>query len=168
MITMRVLLDTNIVYDILCKRPYDEDGLLRMRVMHAFGDVELWVSSKSYTDLYYLMRRELDSKTAHELLEDTLEWVSVCSIDESDIHSALQARWKDFEDSLVHVCAQKIKADYLVTRDAEGFEKSLIPNGSASSFMDYVFRETNVRYALEDRLDVESPASKDAPLSSAQ
>ena len=147
---MRALLDTNIVYDILCKRPFDEEGLLRMRVMHAFGDVELWVSAKSYTDLFYLMRRELDSKAAHDLLEDTLEFLKICSVEEADVRAALHARWTDFEDSLVDVCAQKIKADYLVTRDAKGFDASRIPHGDASSFMDFVFQKTNVRYAIEE------------------
>ena len=150
---MRALLDTNIVYDILCKRPFDEDGLLRMRVMHAFGDVELWVSAKSYTDLYYLIRRELSSEAAHDLLEDTLEWLNVCSVEEADVRAALGARWRDFEDCLVDVCAQKVKADYLVTRDAKGFADSRIPHGSASSFMDFVFQHTNVRYALEGASD---------------
>ena len=145
---MRALLDTNIVYDILCKRPFDEEGLLNMKVMHAFDDVELWVSAKSYTDLFYLMRQELDGETAQELLEDTLEWLEVCSIDKDDIEMALKARWRDFEDCLVDICAQKVKADYLVTRDVKGFSKSRIPHGSASEFMNFVFEKTGMRYAL--------------------
>ena len=145
---MRALLDTNIVYDALCKRPFDEEGLLQLKVMQAFGDVELWVSGKSYTDLFYLMNRELDSDTAQDLLEETLDWVKVCSVDEEDIARALQARWRDFEDSLVNVCAEKVKADYLVTRDIKGFGSTRIPHGSASEFMDFVFEKTRIRYAL--------------------
>ena len=67
---MRALLDTDIMLDILCKRPHDEDGLLQLLVMQAFSDVELWTSAKSYTDLFYIMRRELDSAAAQRLLED--------------------------------------------------------------------------------------------------
>ena len=145
---MRALLDTSIVYDTLCKRPFDEEGLLQLKVMQAFGDVELWVSGKSYTDLFYLMNRELDSDTAQDLLEETLDWVKVCSVDEEDIARALQARWRDFEDSLVNVCAEKVKADYLVTRDIKGFGSTRIPHGSASEFMDFVFEKTRIRYAL--------------------
>lgn len=147
--TMRALLDTNIVYDILCKRPFDEEGLLQLKIMHAFGDVELWVSAKSYTDLFYLMRRELGSDAAHDALEDTLEWLKVCSVEQDDIRVALEARWSDFEDSLVNVCAEKVKADYLVTRDSKGFRKARIPNGIASDFAEFVFEKTRVRYAIE-------------------
>ena len=150
---MRVLLDTNIIYDILCKRPYDADGLLQLKVMEAFGDVDLWISAKSYTDLFYLIAKELGSEQAQALLESTLEWLSVCSVEEDDIKSGLQARWSDFEDCLVNICAEKVKADYLITRDAHGFDDARIPHGSASSFMDFVFEKTNVRYALEGAAD---------------
>lgn len=146
---MRVLLDTNIVYDILCKRPFDEDGLLQLKIMHAFGDVELWVSAKSFTDLFYLMRQELESPVTHDLLEESLSWLKACSVDEGDIEQALQARWHDFEDSLVNVCAEKVKADYLITRDEKGFRNASVPHGTASEFMEFVFEKTNVRYAIE-------------------
>ena len=146
---MRVLLDTNIVYDILCKRPFDEGGLLQLKIMHAFGDVELWVSAKSFTDLFYLIRQELESPAAHDLLEESLSWLKACSVDEGDIKQALQARWHDFEDSLVNVCAEKVKADYLITRDEKGFRNASVPHGTASEFMEFVFEKTNVRYAIE-------------------
>ena len=147
---MRALLDTNIMFDILCKRPFDEDGLLQLKVMQAFSDVELWVSAKSYPDLFYLMRRELDRDAAQSLLEDTFSWVHACSVEESDLLTALRARWDDFEDSLVNVCAEKVKADYLVTRDASGFKRARIPHGTASEFMEFVFEKTNIHYALEE------------------
>ena len=148
---MRVLLDTNIVFDMLCKRPFDEEGLLQLKVMQAFGDVELWVSSKSYTDLFYVMRRELESPDAQDILEESFDWLHVCSVEGDDVKAALGARWHDFEDSLVNVCAEKVKADYLVTRDERGFENASIAHGNASSFMAYVLEETGVSYALADR-----------------
>ena len=145
---MRALLDTNIVYDMLCKRPFDGVGLEQLKIMHAFGDVELWVSAKSYTDLFYLMRQELESDRVHDLLEGTFAWAHACSVDEDDIKAALAARWNDFEDSLINVCAEKVKADYLITRDEKGFRGASIPHGGASAFMDFVQERTGMRYAL--------------------
>lgn len=146
---MRAFLDTNIVYDMLCQRPFDQEAIVRLKVMHAFGDVELWASSKSYTDLFYLIRKELGGDEAQELLESSLEWLQPCSVDGDDLHAALHARWTDFEDCLVNEGARKVKADYLITRDAKGFSASRIPHGSANEFMEFVFEQTNVRYALE-------------------
>ena len=149
---MRVLLDTNIVYDILCARPYDEEALTQLKVMHAFSDVELWVSAKSYTDLFYLIRREIGSDKAHDLLEDTFNWLHACSVDESDIQKALYVRWHDFEDSLVNVCAEKIKADYLITRDEKGFRNANIAHGSAADFMKFVQDKTGISYSVQGLL----------------
>lgn len=151
---MRALLDTNIVYDILCQRPFDEEGLMQLKVMHAFGDVELWVSAKSFTDLHYLIRRELGSEAAHEVLEGVFSWAHACSVDEEDVKRALGARWADFEDSLINVCVENVKADYLVTRDEKGFRDAKVPHGSASDFMQFVFDKTNIRYAIEPEDDV--------------
>jgi len=150
--TMRALLDTNIVYDMLCDRPFDQEAILQLRVMHAFSDIELWVSAKSYTDLFYLMHKEIGSSKAHDLLEDSLTWLHVCSVDETDIKTALEARWQDFEDSLVNVCAEKVDADYLVTRDAKGFSHAKIPHGSVSELMEEVRVRTKVTYAIEELL----------------
>ena len=147
---MRAMLDTNIVYDMLCKRPFDEEGLLQLKIMHAFGDVELWVSAKSYTDLFFLIHRDLECMRVQDMLEETLDWLNVCSVDGDDIRRALDVRWNDFEDSVVNVAAEKVKADYLITRDEKGFRDARIPHGSASEFMQFVFDKTRVRYALEE------------------
>ena len=147
---MRALLDTNIVYDIMCKRPFDEEGLEQLKVMHAFGDVDLWVSAKSFTDLFYLMRREIDSEAAHDALEESFSWLHACSVEEGDIKQALHVRWHDFEDSLVNACAEKVKADYIVTRDEKGFRNAATPHGTASEFMEFVFQKTKVRYAIAE------------------
>ncbi|MDO4183518.1 MAG: PIN domain-containing protein [Coriobacteriia bacterium] len=147
---MRVLLDTNIVYDLLCARPFDQEGLMQLRVMHAFSDVELWVSAKSYADLFYLIRKELGSAAAQDLLEETLSWLKVCSVDGEDVAAAFAARWQDFEDCLINRCAEKTGADYLITRDANGFKKAGMPVGGASEFMQFVFDTTGVTYDTEN------------------
>lgn len=104
------------------------------------------------TYYFYLMRKELGSQAAQELLEDTFTWTHACSIDGTDVQAALAERWPDFEDCLASTCAQKLSADYIITRDANGFKKFLIPSGTASDFMEYVFDTTGVRYSLENLL----------------
>ena len=147
---MRVLLDTNIVIDGLRKRPFDETGLDMLEAMQAFGDVECWVSSKSCTDIFYVIRKEIGSAAAQDIIEESLTRMRLCSIDEQDVKTALGKRWDDFEDCLVDVCAQKVKADFLITRDVAGFERSRIPHGTASDFMAYVKETLNVEYAIGD------------------
>lgn len=147
---MRILLDTNIILDMFQSRGFDEEGLRKLHIMRYFGDVEMWASAKSYPDVFYFLRKELGSERAQDVLAESLAWLKPCSVDEGDVSFALNEHWPDFEDCLVNACARKIKADYLVTRDKEGFGRSEIPHGSASEFMEFVFARTNIRYDVVD------------------
>ena len=54
---MRVLLDTCVLFDIIARRmPFEES--LKLLMPHSFGDLELWVSAKSYTDIFYVMKKK--------------------------------------------------------------------------------------------------------------
>jgi predicted nucleic acid-binding protein len=48
----------------------------------------------------------------------------VASVSEKDIRMALVLGGKDFEDALQVVCAKRIRADYLITRDKGDFADS--------------------------------------------
>ena len=48
------------------------------------------------------------------------------SVTPEDAQVALRARWNDFEDCLVARCAEKIGADYIVTRNVKGFAASKV------------------------------------------
>lgn len=147
---MRALIDSNIMLDILLKRDFDQDALEQLRIMKSFGDVDLWASAKSYADCFYFLSKYLGSEAAYRSLEGTLDWLGICSVDKTDIESALAQHWKDFEDCLINESAKKIKADYLITRDQTGFEQSSIPHGDAADFMAYVAETLHLEYALED------------------
>ncbi len=52
----------------------------------------------------------------------SFELIDVCSIDSDDIKRSADLNWADFEDCLILVAAEKVKADAIVTRDPKGFE----------------------------------------------
>ena len=45
----------------------------------------------------------------------------------ADLEEGLTADWEDLEDFLIAKCAERIKADYILTRDKTGFIQSKIP-----------------------------------------
>ncbi|MEG0477684.1 MAG: PIN domain-containing protein [Raoultibacter sp.] len=124
---MNLLLDTNILIDYLGRKdPYYADAK-KLFVMQVFGDADLWVCAQSFTDAFYVLQKYVTSEQLQAAFEKILERINVCSLGENDIRSAAAARWPDFEDCLIAVCAQKIKADYIVTRDEKGFSASVVP-----------------------------------------
>lgn len=78
------------------------------------------------------------------------EHMNVCSIDGNDIARAAFLAWADFEDCLVYGAAEKVKADYVVTRDAGGFSASRIPVRSASEFFEEYGKAAGVFYDTVD------------------
>ena len=48
------------------------------------------------------------------------------AVDEDRLRHALSLNWSDFEDAVQAAGAEKIEADFLVTRDKKGFRKSSV------------------------------------------
>ena len=121
---MRVLLDTNVLIDYFARRePYYQDAF-KLRVMHEFGDVELWASIQSFADISYVLRNEAGAENLQAAFLASLSFLHVCSLDQGDLEAACKEKWLDFEDCLVDQCSRKVKADFILTRDSKGFTRS--------------------------------------------
>ena len=138
MSAMRVLLDTNVVIDLFTKRPPDGSLSQKFLIMREFGDVELWVSEKSFTDVFYVLHKGFSSERIHAAFQESFQWFNLCSVEGNDIRAVTQQKWEDFEDCLINYCAEKVKADYLITQDASGFARAHIPVASPEEFFELV------------------------------
>ena len=147
---MRLFFDTNVLIDAFTRRPPDGDGVLRLAAMSALGDAEAWVSAKSYTDAFYVLAKEMGSEAVHDAFHESFEWLNVCSVDEADIKLATERRWGDFEDCLIAVGAEKVKADILVTRDLNGFLGSRTPAFTPQQLFDHLESRYGIVYDVVD------------------
>lgn len=143
---MRLLLDTTILIDYFSRREPFFDDCVQLRAMQVFGDAELWVSAKSFTDVFYVLQKPLGYEKVQRMFTESADFLKVCSIDSADIMKASSSKWADFEDCLVHVCAEKIKADFLITRDREGFSRASIPVKSPAEFLMWVEKSKGLVY----------------------
>lgn len=143
---MKLFLDTNVLIDLYQERhPFYED-VKRLQVMEEFGDAELWASAKSFTDIYYIMRKDCAGADILRGFDASFEFLHICSIEGEDVKNAVRLEWLDFEDCLIEMAARKVKADFLLTRDAEGFAQSKIPVKKPGAFLDWVEREHGLVY----------------------
>lgn len=149
MAVARVMLDTNIVIDYLNER---DPFYLRARLLMIggrVGEFDLWLGSSQMTDLIYILSE--GGKPA--LLPRTLErlrglrtFVNVYPASESDIDQMLATSWRDPEDALLFQAALRVKADYLVTRNAEDFESSLVRIVDCDGFFDALREDHGFEY----------------------
>jgi predicted nucleic acid-binding protein len=123
---MKVLLDTNVIMDALQERqPFDAAAkeILRKAQGGAFAAM---FTANAAADIFYLYSRARDTKAARSALEFLLGQYGVVDVTHGDCLNALKLSNDDFEDALVSVCAARVAADCIVTRD-EGFLKADSP-----------------------------------------
>ena len=144
---LQLLLDTNILLDALLQREPFVEGWKTLLVMQEFGDADLWVSAKSFTDVFYVASQRMDSHALQGAFIARLERLHACSITEDDIQAAARAQWDDFEDCLVARAAEKVKADFIVTRDLSGFSQSQISACTPTELVEHVKEEYGIEYA---------------------
>lgn len=143
---MKLLLDTNVLIDYFGRRePYFKDWLTLL-VMQDFGDVELWVSAKSFADVFYIARKQIGSLRLQQMFSASLQFLRICSIGSLDIEEATTAAWDDFEDCLIDIAAKKVKADFIITRDLSGFSKAHIPALSVRQLIELFEKERGLSY----------------------
>jgi hypothetical protein len=70
------------------------------------------------------------------MLLNLCELVTVVGLEHENTVSAItNEKFDDLEDCLQNECAEKIAADYIITRDIEGFAGSVIPAITPSDFL---------------------------------
>ena len=147
---MRAFLDTNGLIDLLTERPPEGVEAVKLLAMQELGDVELWASAKSFTDMFYVMRKENPSEVVQQAFIDSLEYLQVCELGCEDIRAAAERKWTDFEDCLIDVCAEKIRADVLLTRDKDGFKQSRLKTASPKQMFLWLEEEMRLTYEVID------------------
>lgn len=144
---MRLLLDTNILIDYFGRRePYFE-ACCTLRIAEAFGDVELWASAKSFTDVFYVLKKYVSPAAIQQAFAKSRSFLKVASLTDEDVYRAASREWDDFEDCLIAVTAENIAADRIITRDKAGFARSKVPAMTADEFVAWLQDEKSCSYA---------------------
>jgi predicted nucleic acid-binding protein len=121
---MVILLDTNVLIDYFGQRMPFAEEVRQLKVASYFGDIDLWATANSFTDVYYVLSKGNSQAAIQEAFLASREFLSICSVTGEDIYGAAAEQWDDFEDALVASCANRLKADFIVTRDTRGFTGS--------------------------------------------
>lgn len=144
--SMRLLLDTNVLLDYYGRRaPFFEDAK-RLRVAALLGDVELWVAAQSFTGAEYVLRRFAPTEVLRAMMGESLAFLNIASSSAADVEEGIRSGWSDLEDFLVARCAERARADFLLTRDEKGFARSAVPVLSPAGFFEMLERDHGIVY----------------------
>ena len=140
---MNILIDTNIVLDFLLKRePYvknAEEIFIACKQYRVYG----FIAAHSVPNMFYIMRKCYTLYELKQIIKLFTDFVSIVDLTEEMILRALtNHNFSDFEDCLQDECAQKIKADYIITRNTKDYEFSKIKAIEPSNFVNNVLNNS--------------------------
>lgn len=124
---MKILIDTNIIIDVLANREGFAEHAAQLFRLCEVGRVQGHVYALSIANIVYIMRKELDHSKIEEIIEKIDAIFTIVDMKADDLKKAMALPFDDYEDALQSVCASRIKADYIVTRNLKDFKNSKIP-----------------------------------------
>ncbi len=121
---MKVLLDTNIILDVLADRaPFAEDAATIFKLCET-KQLTGVIYALSIPNIVYIMRKELKRDQIESVLQKLSALFEIADMKSEDLRKAASLPVPDFEDALQCVCARRIRANYIVTRNLKDFMNS--------------------------------------------
>ena len=134
---MGALVDTNVVLDALAQRELWAREAQDLLFLAACGKLELYLSSSTITDLYYLVNRHVthDHGRSAEIVDTLMQSLPVVNVGMRECLFAAHSGIADFEDAVVAEAARSAKLDYIVTRNVPDYKNSEVPAISPHDYL---------------------------------
>lgn len=123
----QVLFDSDVLIDVLAQRQPFVTASAQALDRVTQPEVQGFVSGHAVTNIFYILRRQVGSKTARELVSRLLQHLQVASVTDEVIRAALQSSITDFEDAVTSEVANVAGVEVIVTRNTPDFATSAIP-----------------------------------------
>ena len=134
-ISMRITIDTNVIIDVLSKREAFYEDSLRILKLCETNQIDGFVSALSIANIVYILRKELDSEQTKRIITLLSNVLTIDDLKGEDLLKASMMDGLDYEDELQIISAQRIKADYVITRNAKHFLNSSVQVVSPTDFL---------------------------------
>ena len=123
---MVLLIDANIILDVLLNRPdYVKDSAMIWKLCET-EQMKGYVSTLTFANLVYIMRKQLDPEKIEDVFHKLNLIFEFADFSVSDLTHAADLNWKNFEYAVQSVIAERIHADYIITRNVRDFSKSRV------------------------------------------
>ena len=121
-----VFVDTDIILDLLARREPFYLSAARFFARVERGEITACVSSLTFANLYYILRKAGSSAMAVQTLKKFRQLVTVLPVDDRILAQALDSEFPDFEDAIQYYAALNKKISCLVTRNIKDYRKATI------------------------------------------
>ena len=135
---MRILVDTNVILDVLCNRAEFVEASSDVWKRCELEQIEGYISALTVPNIVYILRKELDPQKTEQLIGQLAMIFDIVDLKSADLKSAAEKYNSDYEDA-VQICqAERIKADFIVTRNIRDFKDSKVPALKPSELLERI------------------------------
>ena len=131
----KLYIDCNIILDWLTNREpfclFAEKLIARIEKKQ----VEGYISPLTLANTYYLFQKNTDKNTANAFLDDCRKIFIIIDITREITYSAINNKFRDFEDDLHYFTAVENKLDFIITRNEDDFIKNKIEILNAEEYL---------------------------------
>ena len=120
----KILFDTNVVLDLALQRIEFGEKAKELIKMVLKKKIEVFVTSSSITDIYYVLRKAKGHNEAIEFLRSFFKIVNIVGVDSETILDALYSGMKDFEDAVQTEAEIQNNINIIITRNKKDFKSS--------------------------------------------
>ncbi len=99
------------------------------------SEINGFLCATTVTTIHYLLSKNLDKKKAIVCINSIIALFEIASVDRLVIENALQSKFTDFEDSVLHESARHAGVEYIITRDIKDFKNTKIPAFTPTEFL---------------------------------
>ena len=123
----KFFVDSDVIIDLLIDRTPFSDHSTHIFNMASMGKIELWMSSLSVNNIYYVIRKPLGEKKAKEVIRELTTFIQIEGVGKREIVEALSLNFKDFEDAIQYSTATRIAGvKAILTRNSKDYKNSKI------------------------------------------
>lgn len=131
----RVLLDTNVILDVLLDRAPHADASTGVLALAERGGIQAYLCASAVDTLDYLLSKALGTKASRRHLHTLRRIVQIAPVDQVVVDAALDRRWPDLEDAIVHESAVHAGLDAIITRNTKDFRGASLPLYTPAEFL---------------------------------
>ncbi len=130
-----VFIDADIILDLFLERRPFFDASARLFMKLQDEELEGSVSPLIFSNLFYILRKELSKEEALNALRKLRLLVGVLPMDHAVVDRALASSFTDFEDAMQYYTAATHEVDAIITRNKKDFRHARLPVFTADEWL---------------------------------
>jgi len=138
---MKILVDTGMILDVLCKRPEHYEISSKIWKCCELGLIEGYISALSIPGIEYILRNEFNNKKAAQIIRQITFIFKVIELKPSDLREASEMYYSDLENSVSMCQAKRMKLDHIISKKPVYFRDSRVPVLKPEEILEEIIRE---------------------------